>query len=109
MAIGEEVWTIVIGWDHLAKDTVGKQLARSADSIAANIAEGYGRFHFKENMKFCYYSRGSLIETQSWIEKAVRRELIDAEQGREFYTRLENLKRRLNTYIKSIGDKNGAS
>jgi four helix bundle protein len=73
MRIGEVVWDFVDGWNHFAKDTVGKQVVRAVDSIAANLAEGYGRFHFKENQKFCYYSRGSGQETQTWIEKSVRR------------------------------------
>jgi len=105
MRLGEVVWGIVIQWDFLAKDTVGKQLIRAADSIAANLAEGHGRFHFKENQKFCYYSRGSLTETQTWIEKAARRELIDSEMARQLYRELEDLRKRLNAYIKSIGSK----
>ena len=54
----EEIWKVVAGWDYFAKDTVGKQMVRSADSISANIAKGYGRYHYKENRNFCYFSRG---------------------------------------------------
>ena len=103
MDFGELMWSVVEDWDYFAKDTIGKQLVRCADSIAANISEGHGRFHFKENKQFCYYSRGSLQETQTFIEKAARRELISAEEGREYYKQLEELKRRLNSYINTIG------
>lgn len=103
MELGEEVWSLVIAWDHFSKDCLGKQLVRSSDSISANIAEGYGRFHYKENQKFCYYSRGSLEETQGHIEKAVRRNLISSEKGKELYSKLETLKKRLSRYIGSIG------
>ena len=103
MRIGEVVWSLMLGWDYFAKDTVGKQLVRSADSIAANISEGYGRYHFKENQKFCYYSRGSAQETQTWIEKAVRRTLIPDEVARDLYRDLDIFKKRLNSYIRSIG------
>jgi four helix bundle protein len=51
----DEIWVIVSGWEYFAKDTVGKQVVRSADSIGANIAEGYGRYHFKENRNFCFF------------------------------------------------------
>lgn len=105
MDIGESVWRLVRQWDHFAKDTVAKQVVRSADSIAANLSEGYGRYHFKENQKFCYYSRGSAEETQTWIEKAVHRDLADRETARNLYDRIENYKKRLNAYIKSIGNK----
>jgi len=105
MRLGELAWDCVVKWDYLGKDTVGKQFIRSADSIAANISEGHGRFHFKENQKFCYYSRGSLTETQTWLEKAARRKLIEEDQAREIYSDLETLKKRLNAYTKSIGPK----
>jgi four helix bundle protein len=103
MDLSEEVYLVASKWEYFDRDTLGKQIIRSADSIAANLAEGYGRFHFKENLRFCYYSRGSLEETQTWIEKATRRNLIDSEKGRELYAKLETLKKRLNAYIKSIG------
>ena len=109
MEIGEEVWAIVLGWDFFAKDTLGKQMVRSADSIAANLAEGYGRFHFKENQKFCYYSRGSAEETQTWLEKAARRNLVERESARVLYDRLETYKKRLNAYIRSIGPADSSS
>ncbi|MCW1912896.1 four helix bundle protein [Luteolibacter sp. GHJ8] len=103
MSLAEVIWDSVGSWPLFAKDTLGKQIVRSADSIAANLAEGYGRYHFKENQKFCYYSRGSLQETQTWIEKAVRRNLIPDEAGRALYREFDLLKKRLNAYIRSIG------
>ncbi len=39
------------------------QLVRSARSVHANIAEGYGRFHYQENIQFCRQARGTLMET----------------------------------------------
>lgn len=101
--IAEEIWNVVVGWRGLARETVSGQIVRSVDSIAANLAEGYGRYHFKENRKFCYYSRGSAEETQCWIEKSVRRGLMNRELGRDLYNRLEELKKRINAYIRSIG------
>jgi len=55
-SFSDEIWFIVHEWDYFAKDTVGKQIVKAADSISANIAEGYGRFHYKENKNFCYFS-----------------------------------------------------
>jgi four helix bundle protein len=60
MDIGERVWEIVLDWNYFARDTIGKQLVKAADSVAANISEGWGRYYYKENRQFCYYSRGSL-------------------------------------------------
>jgi four helix bundle protein len=101
--IGNEIWSIVSNWKYFEKDTIGKQLCRSVDSISANIAEGFGRFYFKENKLFCYYSRGSLMESMNWIEKSFNRNLISEEKFIEINDQLENLLLKLNAYIKSIG------
>ncbi|MBT3189442.1 MAG: four helix bundle protein [Anaerolineae bacterium] len=45
------------------KWSMAQQIRRSANSIPANIAEGYGRFHYQDNIRFCYIARGSLEET----------------------------------------------
>jgi four helix bundle protein len=103
MRIGEVIWDLVADWPFFAKDTVGRQVVRAADSIAANLSEGYGRYHFKENQKFCYYSRGSAQETQTWIEKSVRRNLIPDDAARDLYRDLDTFIKRLNAYIRSIG------
>jgi four helix bundle protein len=102
--LGETVWNIVIRWDYLAKDTIGKQLVRSADSVAANLSEGYGRFHFKDAKNFLYYSRGSLYETKTWLLKAKNRNLISGEEFQSLEKEINNLSVKLNNYIKSIGN-----
>ena len=104
-SLSNEIWTIVLSWDYFAKDTLGKQVVRSADSIGANIAEGFGRYHYKENKNFCYFSRGSLIETKSWINKARTRLLISEEQHTDLLNKLGVIHLKLNTYIKLIGSK----
>lgn len=43
------------------------QIIRSSRSITANIAEGYGRFHYQENIQFCRVARGSLTETKDHL------------------------------------------
>ena len=103
MELGENIWDTAVNWSFLAQDTVGKQIIRSADSIAANIAEGYGRFHYKENKQFCYYSRGSVLETKTWLRKANSRKLITDERHSQFLSKLETIHIKLNAYIKSIG------
>ena len=103
MAIGERVWEIVIEWDYFARDTIGKQLVKAADSVAANISEGWGRYYYKENRQFCYYSRGSLKETLTWLRKAHNRGLIDARNFESFRKDINVTSVKLNNYISSIG------
>lgn len=99
----DEIWFIVAKWEYFAKDTVGKQLVRAADSIGANIAEGFGRYHYKENKNFCYFSRGSIIETKSWLKKSNTRNLLSKDQFEELFQKLEVIHLKLNAYIKFIG------
>ena len=103
LEIGEKIYSEVEKWDFFSKDTIGKQIVRSADSVAANISEGFGRFYYKENKLFCYYSRGSLSETYTWLTKAKNRKLIDEEKFKEIKEKLKILSIKLNNYIKSIG------
>lgn len=103
MNIAERIWEIVIHWDFFAKDVVGKQLIKAADSIAANLSEGFGRYFYKENKQFCYYSRGSLFETKTWVRKANNRKLIDEKTYLEILTELDTIGVKLNNYIKTIG------
>jgi len=56
------VWDIVIMWEYFPRDTVGKQYVKATDSISANIAEGFGRYHKKEKIHFYRYSSGSIKE-----------------------------------------------
>ena len=103
MELGETVWALVHRWGPFARFTVGRQLVRACDSVAANLSEGFGRYHFRENRQFCYYARGSLYETKTWLTKAHRRRLINNEEFRTLRDDLNTLAVKLNNYIKTIG------
>ena len=100
--IADAVWKRVAEWDEFARDVVGKQLARSTDSIGANIAESYGRFNYGEKLQFLYYARGSLFETKYWLNRARIRELMRAEEVNDYATRLSDVARQLNTFANSL-------
>jgi four helix bundle protein len=104
--IGELIWEIANNWDYFSKDTIGKQIVRSTDSIAANISEGFGRYHFNESRNFLFYARGSLYETTTWLSTAYKRKLIKESEYNELTTTLKDLGIKLNNYIKTIGKKN---
>lgn len=108
MELGERVWKDVMRWDRFPQDTIGRQLLKAADSIAANLSEGYGRYHYLENRHFSYYSRGSLFETKTWLKKAASRGLISSESFASYDNEINLIGRMLNAYIKSIGDGNQA-
>jgi len=101
MEIAENIWLIVKEWDYFTKDTIGKQLIRAVDSIAANLSEGYGRYHYREKINFSYYSRGSLYETKTWLKKAHNRNLLNDENYGLFVDTIDDIGVKLNNYIKS--------
>lgn len=101
--LADEIWRIVVGWEYLAKDTIGKQLVRSADSVGANIAEGEGRGSFQDNRRFVKIARGSLQETQHWLRRAYKRDLLTVEQTEKLKPLIDKLAPMLNAYLNSIG------
>ena len=105
MDMAEKVWDLIRDWDYFARDTIGKQVMKSADSVAANLIEGFGRYFYKENKQFCYYSRGSLYETKTWLTKAFKRKLFTEDEYSIFLKDIEIIGVKLNNYINSIGHK----
>jgi len=101
--LADDVWVIVVEWNVFARDTVGKQLVKAADSIGANIAEGTGRGTFVDNRRFVRIARGSLNETKHWLRRAYRRQLLTDKEVRKLKPLLDELAPKLNAYLKSIG------
>ena len=101
--LSDELWEIVGSWGYFEKDTVGKQLVRSADSIGANIAEGSGRGTPNDNKRFVRIARGSLNETKFWLRRASTRNLVDNNQFEFLKSILDELGPTLNAYLNSIG------
>ncbi|MBD2504968.1 four helix bundle protein [Anabaena azotica] len=102
--LADEIWQIVNDWDIFAKNTIGTQIVRSADSIGANIAEGVGRGSFQDNKIFIRIARGSLNETQHWLRRAYTRKLLTVEQIDTLRLMINDLAPQLNSYLKSIGN-----
>jgi four helix bundle protein len=101
--IADQTWEIVERWDGFAKDTVGKQIVRAADSIGANIAEGAGRGSHADNKRFVRTARGSLYETKHFLRRAFKRKLLEKADVDALKPGLDELAPRLNAYLKSIG------
>ena len=97
--LADAIWDVVAKWESFAKDSVGKQIVRSADSVGANIAEGFGRGTYNDNKRFVRISRGSLYETRHWLHRANRRRLIEPPQYSALLTQLDTLAHDINRYI----------
>ena len=102
--LADDIWAIVVRWNVFARDTVGKQLVKAADSIGANIAEGTGRGTFVDNRRFVRIARGSLNETQHWLRRAYKRQLLTSKEVGNLKPVVDELAPKLNAYLKSIGN-----
>src|SRR3989304_812964 len=81
------------------KWNLNQQLRRSSLSISANIAEGYGRFYYQDNVRFCYNARGSLEETLSHLIFTFELDFIPAALYNELEKEGEEIEKMLNGYI----------
>ena len=92
------------------KWSLSDQLRRSAQSIPANIAEGYGRFYFQESVRFCYIARGSLEETFSHLTLAHKLDYLDNATYKQLNNQIIELRRMISGYIAFLKEsKRGAS
>jgi four helix bundle protein len=81
------------------KWSLNQQLRRSSLSISANIAEGYGRFYYQDNVRFCYNARGSMEETLSHLIFAFEVNFIPGALYNELEKEGEEVEKMLNGYI----------
>jgi len=100
--IADSLWNVVIAWDSFARDTVGKQIVRAADSIGANIAEGSGRGSLQDNRRFVRIARGSLYETIHWLRRSYIRKLLSQAEVKNLRALIEELSPKLNAFLRSI-------
>jgi len=82
------IWNTIIKWDWFAKKHLGGQFTEAVDSISANIAESFGRYHKKDKIKFYRYSQGSLKESFDWNEKSKVRKLLSDEEYNHIFNEL---------------------
>ncbi|MEH2002318.1 MAG: four helix bundle protein [Nostoc sp.] len=99
--LANEIWHIVKQWDNFAKETMGKQIIRSADSVCANIAEERGRYNYQDNKRFIRIARGSLYETINWLRLAYSRQIFTDEEVTKLKPIINELPPKLNAYLKS--------
>lgn len=98
----KEIWGFCKHFPPAEKYRLTDQMIRASRSVTANIAEGYGRFHYQENIQFCRQSRGSAFEMIDHITVAVDCEYIDNEQEQYYINKVEEIIKLLNGYIKYL-------
>ncbi len=77
------------------------QMRRATVSVTANLAEGYGRFSYQENIQFCRQSRASVFELRDHLTTALDVGYLPQEKYRELESLAMDVIRLLNGYIRS--------
>lgn len=99
--ISRGIWEIYNKLSWQDKKIMGDQFISATDSVGANIAEGFGRYHYLDKNKFNYNSRGSLLESIYWLELFKERGKIKNSDYEILNERFKNLHKKLNNYINS--------
>jgi four helix bundle protein len=99
--LSDLIWRAFDRWDYKAQHTIGLQVIRSADSIAANLAEGFGRFSPGDRKRYYHIARGSFEETKCWMRKAIRRGILSNEDRSQISEVIRSLGPGLNRFIKN--------
>jgi len=108
-------WRIYSRLSYQEKKTWGDQMLESIDSVGANIAEGYGRYHYLEKMRFYFISRASLSEgKEHWLDLGFERGQVSQEDWGQICAIHKSLQIKLNnmiskTYESKKGGENGRS
>jgi four helix bundle protein len=103
--LADQIWDLVESWGSFPKSALGSQLVRTADSIGANVAEGYCRGSYADNRRFVRIARGSLYETRHFLRRAYKRGLVPKAKIEKIQKIVTQLPVSLNAYIKAIGTK----
>lgn len=102
--LSDRVWKIVIHWADFEQKTIGHNLMRAVDSISLNIAEGFGRYSYRDSLRFSIIARGSFEETKAALRKCWRRKLIMQQEIDELAHDIDALGPRLNAFINKQRD-----
>ncbi len=93
------IYTIARKLPDNEKFILGSQIRRAAISVTSNIAEGYGRFHYQENIQYCRQSRASIYECEDHLITCRDENYIDQETYNNCMSLLIETRKILDGYI----------
>lgn len=101
-AIRKKIWYLCKNFPGEEKYRLSDQMIRASRSSTACIAEGYGRYHYQENMQFCRQSRGSLYELIDHLDVAEECEYLPPKESEVLIKEIKASIRILNGYIRYL-------
>lgn len=95
-------WEIYRRLDWKQQKIIGDQFITATDSVGANIAEGYARYHFLDRIKFYHQARASLAEAaEHWLQLLCERNMVDMEIAKQYIKIASALSLKLQNFIAS--------
>ncbi len=101
----KEAYAVAKRLPDVERFNLADQMRRSATSVVLNIAEGYGRYHYLDNLRFLYIARGSLTETMSALVSCGTLGYIDQDELERLRQLVHMGLRSLNGYVRHIRKK----
>jgi len=98
----QKTWELCKEFPKEEKFRLSDQMIRASRSATACIAEGYGRFHYQENIQFCRQARGSLYEQIDHLDVALDCSYINSDFAENLIRQIKTTIRILNGYIKYL-------
>ena len=98
----QNIWELCKQFPKEEKYRLSDQMIRASRSSTACIAEGYGRFHFQENIQFCRQARGSLYELIDHVDVALDCHYMKSNSSESLINQIKTAIRILNGYIKYL-------
>ena len=98
--LSAKAWNIYSNLTYEHKKIIGDQFITATDSVGANIAEGYARFHYRDKIRFYHFSRASLSEAiNHWAELMEERNIINSQTFKHLKEIHSVLEVKLNNFI----------
>lgn len=102
--LNKEIYSLTVVFPVHEKTNLVSQSRRASSSICANIAEGFGRFNYRESIQFYRTARGSLSELRSHLYLAMDQEFIEKEKFNKLLLFIDEIGKMLNGLINSTKD-----
>jgi four helix bundle protein len=100
--IRDEIWNLCKSFPKEEKYRLSDQMIRSSRSATDCVAEGYGRYHYQENIQFCRQARGSLYELMNQLDTALECEYIDDKYFNKMIDKVKRAVNVINGYVKYL-------
>jgi len=101
-ALADRLWTLTAEWGEFAKSSIGLPLTQGVDAIGLNLLMSLGHKSVQEHMQYISHARKRLVPASYWLQRAVKRGLVDAADAQKINTQITELARHLDQYVQLV-------